>query len=595
METDDGKDCEERAPEQTPPGPAIAPPDEFVEPALVTPAPESILASSSPAESAPMLLLLGRPTTEPEAVAPRPATLIPESTLESTLALLTAALMPPAGSPEAQAAPEAPPLLLAPPIELYDPELPDPEIEASTADPEAPAVLDEALEEPAYAASAYAPSAHVPSVVAPDAADLELTAAASEAEVSATALGNETEAPPAAPAPVSDDFVELGALELADMHAADEPDLPTESATVTEPSLVAPEPTTPRWVSNRPLFGAVQWPRLERQPDVPAPALPPVVPEPKVEPEPLPRAESNVEPEVEREPPVPDEDYRVPELAPTQPLRPEITSTPALIASVLTDITSALTSPALPTRERTTPTALPAWPPLAPPPAPFPTDTGTPIPVVPAPAPARRAPTAAPVTGRQTRGHGTRALAPRRLALWALAIKGVFVAVELPVVLVLAIYAGVMPLLPASPPIARVLASGQSGAVLARQSTYCWFTPGNGRCVTPTAAPEQSLPVVSVRKGSVLQVSFSYPAPTACAAAIPDGESTQDVMKPLGSLHARDNGGAFPARTFQVPISLAPGTYRLNVSCVWRPLQSLRWLQGQGESAYWVGLRILPG
>lgn len=158
----------------------------------------------------------------------------------------------------------------------------------------------------------------------------------------------------------------------------------------------------------------------------------------------------------------------------------------------------------------------------------------------------------------------------------------------------LATYAGVIPLLPPTPPAAQVAVAGAGTAVQARQSLYCWFTPGQARCSAPSASPAQALPELTIHQDGVLQFSFSYPAPTTCIASIPDSTSTLGAMKPLGTLVAQQSGVALAPRTYRLRVTLAPGTYSVDVSCHWHPPQTLRWLQGQGESSYWLALRVLP-
>jgi hypothetical protein len=194
---------------------------------------------------------------------------------------------------------------------------------------------------------------------------------------------------------------------------------------------------------------------------------------------------------------------------------------------------------------------------------------------------------------RSVPARARRAKSRRRSRLGA-AIKLALFAIELSLALILAMYAGVIPLLPPMPPAAHIITAGSSMAVQAQENLYCWFTPGRGRCSAPPSVPTQALPKVSVHRNSVLQFTFNYPAPTACAASILDSASSTGAMKPLGTLNAQGDAMMLAPRTFRLQVALAPGTYSLDVSCRWHPPQSLRWVQGQGESSYWVALSVLP-
>jgi hypothetical protein len=205
-------------------------------------------------------------------------------------------------------------------------------------------------------------------------------------------------------------------------------------------------------------------------------------------------------------------------------------------------------------------------------------------------APIRRRPVQRP-TGpvqRRTAAH------PRRSQVGT-SIKIALLAIELPLTLMLATYAGVIPLLPPTPPAARVTVAGDGTVVQARQSLYCWFTPGQARCSAPSSPSAQTLPALSVHRDGVLQFSFSYPAPTTCVASTPDNASILGATKPLGTLLVQNGGMGLAPRTYGLRVTLAPGTYSVVVFCRWNPPQTLRWLQGQGESTYWVAVHVLPG
>jgi hypothetical protein len=224
------------------------------------------------------------------------------------------------------------------------------------------------------------------------------------------------------------------------------------------------------------------------------------------------------------------------------------------------------------------------------------------------PAPRPCAPTTAPIVRKPVARRPTSARrrsmpvdwhawrAPQRRSRLSTMFLGALLAIELPVALVLALYAGVIPLLPSTPPPAQALVSGAGASVQARQSLYCWFTPGEGHCAAPNGLAPRQLPELTIHQESILQFTFGYPAPTLCSASVPDTTSTVGAMKPLGPLLARTDAGSgsLMARTYGLRITLAPGVYRLDVTCRWLPAQMLRWLQGQGESSYWIELRVLP-
>lgn len=177
---------------------------------------------------------------------------------------------------------------------------------------------------------------------------------------------------------------------------------------------------------------------------------------------------------------------------------------------------------------------------------------------------------------------------------WGQAAKRLFKAslllVEVPVIALLAGYAGLWHALPATPPGMLAVSGGQPHTAAA--GPYCWFVPGNALCSDTSPAPT-ALPLLLVGQGSPLSFAFQTPPPTTCAeSAAPLGSSTiagqiaGPLTGPLGSAGGRAN--------FRLLVGLAPGTYRLDLSCQWNAPPLLRWLQGQGTATYAVLVRVLP-
>lgn len=187
----------------------------------------------------------------------------------------------------------------------------------------------------------------------------------------------------------------------------------------------------------------------------------------------------------------------------------------------------------------------------------------------------------APQPVRRPRHHWGRAA--KRL------FKGALLLMEVPIIVLLAGYAGVWHALPSTPPGVLAVGGGQPHAAAA--GPYCWFVPGNALCSDAPPAPA-ALPLLTVWQGSPLSFAFQSPPPTACgasAAALASSAAEQIVgplTGPLGSAGGRTD--------FLLPVGLTPGTYRLDLSCQWNTPPLLRWLQGQGTATYAVLVRVLP-
>ncbi|HEX9414922.1 MAG TPA: hypothetical protein VF916_15565, partial [Ktedonobacterales bacterium] len=100
----------------------------------------------------------------------------------------------------------------------------------------------------------------------------------------------------------------------------------------------------------------------------------------------------------------------------------------------------------------------------------------------------------------------------------ASAIRGLVLVVLLCAAVVLAAYAGILPLLPSTPPALQVIGAAKGARVPA--FAYCWLTPGSSTCVGPSADVQavETVPYVAMPTGSTAQLRFSYPAPGACGA-----------------------------------------------------------------------------
>jgi hypothetical protein len=181
---------------------------------------------------------------------------------------------------------------------------------------------------------------------------------------------------------------------------------------------------------------------------------------------------------------------------------------------------------------------------------------------------------------------------PRR-RWWRIAwrvVKTLLLTAELGAILVLASYAGLIKVLPALPPRLSVAATGHT--VVARAGSYCWFTPGRATCYDASNAvvPPQKLPHVTLARGDSLSLTFAYPAPTRCAATAAASTDSTASLSSLGTL-GRATGSSSLASS-RLPVTLAPGTYVVSITCNWAPRSTMRWLQGQGSSAYLLAVVI---
>lgn len=159
-------------------------------------------------------------------------------------------------------------------------------------------------------------------------------------------------------------------------------------------------------------------------------------------------------------------------------------------------------------------------------------------------------------------------------------IKGLLVAIEVPLLLVLAMSAGLIQVLPSTPPAADVVANGHTARTA--PTSFCWFTPGHGTCADAATRP---LSAITSARGAPITVRLDHPAPTACTVTATASGAAPNTPIPL-----RAQSSAHATYTFEAP---APdGTYALDVRCQWASNPALRWWQGQGDADYSLALRV---
>jgi hypothetical protein len=172
------------------------------------------------------------------------------------------------------------------------------------------------------------------------------------------------------------------------------------------------------------------------------------------------------------------------------------------------------------------------------------------------------------------------------------ALKGLILVNVLGITVFLAAYSGVAHILPATPPALRV--AGTAGVTVAERGSYCWAPPGHGVCqvVDLSAAAPRSLPQATVAPG-VLALTFAYPGPTSCTATATDTAHAGQPPRTLAPLTGSAAQWWLAPTDYRLPISLAAGTYRVDLACVWAPPQTQRWLKGQGTAAYSLVLHVV--
>jgi hypothetical protein len=177
----------------------------------------------------------------------------------------------------------------------------------------------------------------------------------------------------------------------------------------------------------------------------------------------------------------------------------------------------------------------------------------------------------------------------------ASAIKGLALVVLLCAAVVLAAYAGILPMLPSTPPALQVIGATKGARVPA--FAYCWLTPGSSACVDPGADVQavETVPTVTMSTGATAQLRFSYPAPSACRATTLESLSGQGAATSSFALRTLAGGAGLPSATFRLTAPTTPGTYHVTIACAWNPHRSLRWLQGMGQASYALAVRVGAG
>jgi hypothetical protein len=179
-----------------------------------------------------------------------------------------------------------------------------------------------------------------------------------------------------------------------------------------------------------------------------------------------------------------------------------------------------------------------------------------------------------------------------RIAGWdypvRVATKGLLLTAILALGIVLAGYAGVLPLLPAAPP--RMVVTGGALHASIAPAAYCWLSPGAGGCTDGGASAGQtpSAPLVA-GPSQAIAVRFSYPAPTTCTASGSNAASVSVSLKVAPEQTNAMNSG------FRLLSPAAAGTYAITIACDWNPHRSLRWLRGFGHASYPFTLKVAGG
>ncbi len=165
------------------------------------------------------------------------------------------------------------------------------------------------------------------------------------------------------------------------------------------------------------------------------------------------------------------------------------------------------------------------------------------------------------------------------------AIKGLLLTCIVALGIVLAGYAGVLRLLPDTPPRLEVVSAAQHARVT--PWTYCWLSSGAGGCTdgTPGTGQTPRAPI-AIAPGQTVELRFGYPTPTTCVAT---GAVAPAAGMPLKLLPLRPDALSTGFALVSPP---APGTYDVSVSCDWNPHRSLRWLRGFGHATYALTLRV---
>lgn len=179
-------------------------------------------------------------------------------------------------------------------------------------------------------------------------------------------------------------------------------------------------------------------------------------------------------------------------------------------------------------------------------------------------------------------------------------LKGIVLAAEVSAAILLTLYSGLVAVLPTTPPSVRVHPTSAGADIATRPTFYCWLTPGRGVCADAGEATAARLPSITAAHGASLTLSVAPPAPTSCSAAASDPRDDAAPALPLPAeppqraATGNATGNAAAGVSYQVAISLPPGSYLLTLTCSWSGRPALRWLDGQGAATYALALRVTP-
>jgi hypothetical protein len=163
-------------------------------------------------------------------------------------------------------------------------------------------------------------------------------------------------------------------------------------------------------------------------------------------------------------------------------------------------------------------------------------------------------------------------------------LVGVILALQAIALFVLAAYGGYIGILPTTPPVLHVAATAKDLPV--HSTAYCWLTPGRATCEEEAATPDASLPGLTIPPHATVRLRFDTTTPTDCTASTVAAVSADGAVSPATQIgSARDNS---------LSVTLAPGSYRLDIVCRWHPQPQLRWLKGQGTATYSLALTVVP-
>lgn len=164
-------------------------------------------------------------------------------------------------------------------------------------------------------------------------------------------------------------------------------------------------------------------------------------------------------------------------------------------------------------------------------------------------------------------------------------LVGAILAIQATMLIALAACGGYIGILPATPPDLHIAATTSDLPV--RSTAYCWLTPGRATCEDDAARPDASLPGLTIPPhATVVRLRFDTATPSDCTASAVVAVTADGEVSPATQIGT--------VRGNSLSVTLAPGTYRLDIVCRWHPQPQLRWLKGQGNATYSLALTVLP-